>query len=112
MDKPIGWLRIVGRNVFFSREEPVGKSGIHVAVDVHKEEIMDEAALKERERCLNLVRNLMAYHENNLRVYEVLVRLLARIKNPKKSTGANGTLLSEQQEMPYDNSTNDSLNKP
>ena len=37
MDKPIGWLRIVGRNVFFSVEEPVGKIGIRVPLAAYKE---------------------------------------------------------------------------
>jgi hypothetical protein len=39
MDKPIGWLRIIGRNAYFSVEEPVGKIGIRVPLAVHKEPI-------------------------------------------------------------------------
>jgi hypothetical protein len=37
MDKPIGWLRIFGRNIFFSISEPVGKPGIKVPVSVWNE---------------------------------------------------------------------------
>ena len=33
-DAPIGWVRILGRNIFFSIGEPVGKPGIKVPVSV------------------------------------------------------------------------------
>jgi hypothetical protein len=36
-DKPIGWLRILGRNIFFSIGEPIGKPGIKVPVSVWNE---------------------------------------------------------------------------
>ena len=39
MSKPIGWLRIIGRNAYFSMEEPVGKIGIRVPLAVYKEPI-------------------------------------------------------------------------
>ena len=32
--EPIGWVRILGRNIFFSIGEPVGKPGIKVPVSV------------------------------------------------------------------------------
>ena len=32
--KPIGWLRILGRNVYFSREEPTEKIGIKIPVSI------------------------------------------------------------------------------
>ena len=44
MDKPIGWLRIIGRNAYFSVEEPVGKIGIRVPLAAYKEPIPKLAA--------------------------------------------------------------------
>jgi hypothetical protein len=38
-DKPIGWLRIIGHNAYFSTEEPVGKIGIRVPLAAYKEPI-------------------------------------------------------------------------
>ena len=43
MDKPIGWLRIIGRNAYFSIEEPVGKIGIRVPLAAYKEPIPQSA---------------------------------------------------------------------
>jgi len=43
MSKPIGWLRIIGRNAYFSMEEPVGKIGIRVPLAVYKEPIPQSA---------------------------------------------------------------------
>ena len=37
IQKPIGWVRIIGRNAYFSVEEPVGKIGIRVPVAAYKE---------------------------------------------------------------------------
>jgi hypothetical protein len=37
MEKPIGWLRIIGHNAYFSIEEPIGKIGIRVPLAAYKE---------------------------------------------------------------------------
>jgi hypothetical protein len=39
IEKPIGWLRIIGHNAYFSVEEPVGKIGIRVPLAAYKEPI-------------------------------------------------------------------------
>jgi hypothetical protein len=39
IEKPIGWLRIIGHNAYFSVGEPIGKIGIRVPLAAYKEPI-------------------------------------------------------------------------
>lgn len=65
--------------------------------------------LKERERCVQLIKNAMRRHGDSPVRMELLKSLLYKIQHPKvKSTGKHGGPLPEQLVLPLNNSTDGS----
>lgn len=58
---------------------------------------------QERLRCAKLVENVIRRNKGNVALRDKLQDLLLKIRNPARSTGARGGLLTEQLELPFGN---------